>query len=191
MRLFDALAEVWLVALAVAVLVVALVGLRRFGLAAGLLAASLFALAVYKRLVTQPMPDVDVVRENRPAAPSSGVAGVPLAAVEAQDLAISGSGAPYTISGQVANRSTDYALNSITLRIRRLDCHGDALAQSGCDVLWERDKWIDLAVAPGESRRFSVSDWAMDATTRPRGVVRDDIAVVKASGHRVSATDAH
>jgi hypothetical protein len=180
-RLIDAVAEVWLVALAILVVVVALVGLRRFGLAAGLFAAALFALAVYKRLATPPMPDVEVMRRNPPATPGSILNRVPVELVDG-DIAITGGGAPFTFAGTVTNRSNEYIVTSITVQARRLDCYEAAIDPSGCDVLWQREKWIDVRVPPQESRRFSVSDWARDTQPRPKGAVRDEISIVRAGG---------
>lgn len=188
-RIIDSLAEVWLVALALLIVLIALVGLRRFRLALGLLAAALFALAVYKRLMTPAMPDVEVMRQDRVTPPRSAVERVPLSQLGADGLAVSGGGAPFTFSGTVTNQSDDFEVTSITVRATRLDCHADALDSSGCDLLWQRDKWIEISLAPGETRRFSVADWARDTPPRPRGETRDQVILIRATGRHVAAND--
>ena len=184
-RIIDAIAEVWLVALALLVVLVALVGLRRFRLAVVLFAASLFALAVYKRLTTPAMPDVEVMRQEQVAPPLSAVGLVPVELLAVDQLAVRGGGAPFTFVGTVSNQSTDYEVTSITLRARRLDCHDDALDSSGCDILWEREKWIEMSLPPQQTQRFSVTDWARDTPPRPRGTTRDELDIVRAVGREV------
>ena len=181
-RIIDSIGEVWLVALALLLVLIAIVGLRRFRLALGIVAAVLFGLAVYKRLTTPAMPDVEVMRQERVAPPRSAVERVPLDLISTEQLSIRGGGAPFTFSGTVTNRSEEYEVTSITLRATRLDCHPDALDPSGCDLLWQREKWIDLSLPPGAERRFSVADWARDTPPRPRGEPRDRIELVRATG---------
>ncbi|HSN70493.1 MAG TPA: hypothetical protein VLT59_03250 [Steroidobacteraceae bacterium] len=185
-RIIDSIAEVWLVAFALLIVLVAVFGLRRYRLVLGIVAAVLFGLAVYKRLMTPPMPDLEATRQERVTPPRSAVESLPLDLVAAEQLSIRGGGAPFTLSGTVANRSDAYEITSITLRATRLDCHPDALDPSGCDPLWQRDKWIDLTLAPGEERRFSVADWARDTPPRPRGTTRDRIELVRATGRRIA-----
>ena len=119
---------------------------------------------------------------GQPSAPTSAVRAFPLEEIDVQDLRIAGNGAPYELHGRVANRSSGLRLRSLTAEITRRDCHEGALDPSGCVVLWQSRQWVEIAVAPGESREFANPFWTRGEVPRARGTIRDDIAVVAADG---------
>lgn len=183
-KLFEALAEVWLLALVLLIVAISIVGIRRVGLAVALALAALLVLAVIRRLTTEPMPDADLARQQLPSTPGVPVVSVPIDAVQALALDLSGSGAPFDFSGRIVNNSTDLTLVSITFDLERLDCYEQALDPSGCEVLWRGEKTVYLTVPPGEERRFAIAVWARDSVPKARGSRRDVFEIASASGRR-------
>jgi len=184
-RLFEALAEVWLLALVLVIVAISIVGIRRVGLAVALALGALLILAIVRRLTTEPMPDADLARQQLPSTPGVPVVSVPLDAVQALGLELSGSGAPFDFSGRIVNSSTELTLASITFNLERLDCYEQALDPSGCEVLWRGEKTVYLTVPPGEERRFAIAVWARDSVPKARGNRRDVFEIATVSGRRM------
>ena len=124
-------------------------------------------------------PDTALQR-GRPSAPTSAFTAFPLAALGGEGLSIAGNGAPYELRGRIVNNSPDLRLRSFTAEIARRDCYEGALDPSGCVLLWESRQWVDLGLAPGESREFVSQFWTRGDVPRARGEIHDDIRIVAA-----------
>jgi hypothetical protein len=119
---------------------------------------------------------------GRPQSPAVQLRSVPVSLVTAQDLRLTGSGAPFELRGKIANRAPDVALRSVTMRLTRRDCYEGALDPSGCVTLWADEHWIALSVPPQAEREFADSIWMRGAAPRARGTVRDDFEIIAAAG---------
>lgn len=117
-----------------------------------------------------------------PASPALTARPFPLDAVNATQMKLSGSGAPFELRGHITNESRDMRLRSFTVAITRRDCFEGALDPSGCEILWQGQQWVELALAPQESRDFSNPFWARGEVQRVRGTTRDEIRIVAAEG---------
>jgi hypothetical protein len=146
--------------------------------------AVLLAWGMVQRLNQERAPSVAVER-GRPGSPALTLKAVPLAEVVAEDLRLSGEGAPFELTGRIRNDSRDTQLRSITIQMTRRDCYDGALDPSGCVVLWEDQRWIELAIAPQQMRPFQVAIWARGAATRARGKTKDEFRVIAAGGEAV------
>lgn len=137
--------------------------------------------------VVQRMRAQDPATERgHPTAPTSAVGVFPLDALQSQELRIAGNGAPYELRGRLTNASSDERLRSFTAQITRRDCYEGALDPSGCMTLWQSQQWVELSLAPGESREFSSSFWTRGDVPRAKGVVKDEIEIVAADGQAAS-----
>ena len=93
-------------------------------------------------------------QRGRPSSPAAELRAVPITLVDAEDLRLTGSGAPFELRGRIVNRATDVALKSVTIRLERRDCYEGALDPSGCVTLWADEHWIAVPVPPQGSARF-------------------------------------
>ncbi len=119
---------------------------------------------------------------GRPTTPAAMSQALPPEDLELVGLKLSGGGAPFRLTGEVMNRSSNLRLKSFMLDIRRRDCYEGALDPSGCVVLWGVRQWIELSVPPQQTREFAISIWARGDAPRAVGTLRDDFKVVTASG---------
>jgi len=117
---------------------------------------------------------------GRPTQPTSAVRIFPLTALKSDELRVMGNGAPFDLRGRMTNQSQDLRLRSFTVEIARRDCYEGALDPSGCVTLWTSRQWVELVLAPGESREFVSSFWTRGNVPRSRGTVQDEIRVVAA-----------
>ena len=128
-------------------------------------------------------------RRGRSSSPVTATQPLPLSAVDAQNLRLSGGGAPFQLRGRIANRSAESLLKSATIRITRRDCYEGALDPTGCIKLWQNEHWIAITVPPGESRDFVESIWMHGGAPRQRGTAQDTFELIKASGEPVLAVE--
>lgn len=102
--------------------------------------------------------------------------------VAAEELRLSGGGAPYELRGRIVNKSKDSALRSVTIRLTRRDCYLGALDPTGCARLWQDDHWIAITVPANESREFVEAIWAHGDAPRARGTLQDTFELIAATG---------
>jgi hypothetical protein len=129
-------------------------------------------------------------QRGRPATPAAALQSVSLDLVVAEDLQLSGGGAPYDLKGRITNRSRDVLLKSVTIRMTRRDCYEGALDPTGCALLWQDQHWTAVAIPPGQAREFATSIWMRGAAPRPRGTSRDTFEVIAATGEIVPSNSA-
>ncbi len=123
-------------------------------------------------------------QRGKPTSPAAALHAVPLTMVAAQDLRMSGSGAPFELRGRIVNNTSDVMLRSVTIRVSRLDCYEGAIDPSGCARLWQDEHWIAIAVPAGQSRDFVEAIWMHGNAPRPRGTVQDAFELIAATGER-------
>jgi hypothetical protein len=145
----------------------------------GVVLAALLVIGLTQRLRTGTMPEGE---RGKPASPAAAVAAVPLEAIDAEDLKLSGSGAPFELRGTIRNSSAGTRLQSLTLRIVRRDCFEGALDPSGCAIIWQDQHWLRVDVAPRSEQKFAASFYAHTNVPRGRGVIKDEFRIVAATG---------
>jgi hypothetical protein len=121
-------------------------------------------------------------QRGKPVSPAAALHAVPLSMVAAEDLHMSGSGAPFELRGRIVNKTSDVMLRSITIHVLRRDCYDGAIDPSGCARLWQDEHWIALTVPAGQSRDFVESIWMHGNAPRPRGTVQDTFELIAATG---------
>jgi hypothetical protein len=121
-------------------------------------------------------------QRGKPVSPAAALHAVPLSMVAAEDLRMSGSGAPFELRGRIVNKTSDVMLRSITIHVLRRDCYDGAIDPSGCARLWQDEHWIALTVPAGQSRDFVESIWMHGNAPRPRGTVQDTFELIAATG---------
>jgi hypothetical protein len=174
---------IWIL-FSVALLVMIIVsGSHRVRVVLAVLALTMLLIGVAVRLKSEHDHSEESSKVTPPAATISPSASVDVSNVIATDLRITGSGAPWELTGSIENRLAQ-ALRSITFRVTRSDCYEGALDPSGCVVLWQGDHQIELRVPVHEQRAFSSSIWPHGAVARAKGTVKDEIKVVSATGDR-------
>jgi hypothetical protein len=173
----------WLLAAIFIIVALTVPRLRPIGIAGCVLLGLMLIWGVVQRVRTE-SPDT---QRGHPASPIAAVAAFPLEDLKAELLRIDGRGAPYELRGRMTNTSTQLKLRSFTAQIARRDCHVGALDPTGCDTLWQSRQWVELALAPGESREFVSPFWTRGDVPRARGTVRDDIQIVAADGQALTA----
>jgi hypothetical protein len=141
--------------------------------------AVVLGIGLFQRLMRA--PNEGQVR-GQSASPAAVVTPIGLEFISATQLVLSGGGAPFELRGRIANGSPDMQLSSVTMRIKRRDCHPAALDPQGCDTVWEDQHWMPLIVPAGESREFVTAIWAHSPVPRTRGSLRDEITLVAATG---------
>ena len=123
-----------------------------------------------------------IQERGKPASPATAPRSIPLTSVVADDLRLSGGGAPFELRGRIVNDTTDTTLKSVTIRVTRSDCYEGAVDPSGCVKLWQDDHWIAIAVPAGQTRDFVDSIWMHGNAPRARGTVKDSFELIAAAG---------
>jgi hypothetical protein len=164
--------------LLVLVLIVALLTQRSTQVRAAIIVVLLCVLGtgIYFRLQTPPT----VAVQNDRNAPGGDVQTIPLDAIQVSRLEMTGTGAPWKVTGTVTNQSSRELL-SFTLAVTRLDCYAGALDASGCVTLWQGEQLVSLGVPANSTRNFAVSIWPHNAIA-PKGESRDTFEIKRASG---------
>ncbi len=171
----------WFLAAIFLLIALAVPKLRPVGIVGSVILVLMLGWGMLERLRVEE-PEGGGPERGRPSSPTAAVRSFPLTDFAGDELRIAGNGAPYELHGQITNRSAELRLRSFTAEITRRDCFEGALDPSGCVVLWHSRQWVDVAVAPGESREFASQFWTRGDVPRARGTVRDDIAIVAADG---------
>lgn len=123
-----------------------------------------------------------IQERGKPASPATAPRSIPLTSVAADDLRLSGGGAPFELRGRIVNDTSDTTLKSVTIRVTRSDCYEGAVDPSGCVKLWQDDHWIAIAVPAGQTRDFVDSIWMHGNAPRARGTVKDSFELIAAAG---------
>ena len=181
-----ACAVYWILATAFIVAALAIPRLRPFGVVGCVVLGAMLAWAVVQRLRGESEAQTAAVQQRgKPSSPAAAPSSIPLTLVVAENLKLSGSGAPFELRGRVANNTSDATLKSLTIRVTRSDCYEGAVDPSGCVKLWQDDHWIAVAVPAGQSRDFVDSIWMHGNAPRARGAVQDTFEVIAAVGDRM------
>ncbi|NJO12538.1 MAG: hypothetical protein HC872_02720 [Gammaproteobacteria bacterium] len=122
---------------------------------------------VVQRLREDPERTSAAQQRGKPASPAAALHSVPLTLIAAEDLRLTGGGAPYELRGRIVNKTRDNTLRSVTIRLIRSDCYEGALDPSGCTKLWQDDHWIAIGV-PASERASSSSASGHTAMRRAR-----------------------
>lgn len=182
-RALELVIELWLPALILLVVLTLILGVKRIWTVLGLVAVCLFAIAVYRRVTTSP----EDATENTTLLPAAAIESLPPDHAEADDLSITGSNAPWEFRGTLINRDKEHTLLSATIRITRRDCYAGALDPSGCVVLWDGSKRVDLQTPPGQQQQFIEALSPRGSVARAQGTVKDEFELVGLTGRRAAA----
>jgi hypothetical protein len=175
----------WILAAIFLIVALAVPRLRPIGVVGSVILGALLAWGVVQRLRSG-SPELE---RGQPVSPAAQLQAVPIDLIDAQELRLSGAGAPFELRGRIVNRATDAQLKSVTIQLTRRDCYEGALGPDGCVVLWQDRHWIPISVPPSEVRDFAVSIWARGAAARPRGTVEDSFELQAAQGEKVERAE--
>jgi hypothetical protein len=185
-----ACAVYWIIATVFIVIALTNPRLRPLGIVGCVVLGAMLGWGVVQRLRGEAGPQTPVAQERgRPSSPAAARRSIPLAMVSAENLRLSGSGAPFELRGRVVNGSTDMMLKSVTIRVTRRDCYEGAVDPSGCAPLWQDDHWIAIAVPAQQSRDFVEPIWMHGNAPRARGTVQDTFEVIAAAGDAEAAVE--
>ncbi|MET0657524.1 MAG: hypothetical protein ABW110_05130, partial [Steroidobacteraceae bacterium] len=178
----EVIVELWVPAVILLVVLTLILGVKRIWTVLALVAVGLFAIAVYRRLATTP----DETAETAPATltPAAAIESLPPDQATVRDLTITGSNAPWDFRGTILNRSGNYILLSATIRIARRDCYEGAMDPSGCVVLWEGSKRVNLQTPPDQQQQFVESISPRGSVPRAQGQVKDEFQLVGLTGKK-------
>ena len=173
----------WILATIFIVILLSQPRLRPLGVVGCVVLGTMLAWGIVQRLRSEDPSQAPASQQRgKPASPAAALRSVPLALVAAQDLRLSGGGAPFELRGRIANNSRDVTLRSVTIRLTRRDCYQGAVDPSGCMQLWQDDHWIAVAVPAGQARDFVEAIWMHGNAPRARGTVQDTFELIAASG---------
>jgi len=157
--------------------------LRPLGVVGGVVLCAMLGWAMVQRLRGEDAAQTQAAQERgKPSSPATTQRSIPLTMIKAEDLRLSGGGAPFELRGRIANNATDVTLRSVTIRLTRRDCYADAVDPSGCVKLWQDEHWIAITVPAGQSRDFVDVIWMHGNAPRARGTVQDAFELIAASG---------
>jgi hypothetical protein len=176
----------WVLAAVFLLIALTVPRLRSVGIAGCVVLGLMLSWGVVQRLLVQGPQE----ERGKPTAPTSAVSVFPLEALKFEQLRLAGNGAPFELRGRMTNSSTDMRLRSFTAEITRRDCYEGALDPSGCVTLWQSRQWVELLLAPGESREFANAFWTRGEVPRVRGVIKDEILIVAADGEPAGSATA-
>lgn len=185
-RAFGVLAELWIAALILLVVLTLILGIKRIWTVLGLVVAGLFIIAVVRRLMTTPEQPAEIPTAT--VRPAAVITSLPLDQAEVADLAITGITAPWKLQGRIVNRNPEHTLLSATIRIVRRDCYEGALDPSGCVLLWEGSKRVSLSVPPGQQQQFVEQVSPRGSVARAQGTVKDEFELVGLTGRKADPT---
>jgi hypothetical protein len=173
----------WILATIFIVIALSQPRLRPLGVVGCVVLGTMLAWGVVQRLRSED-PDRPPAAQprGRPASPAAELRSGPLTMVLAENLHLSGGGAPFELRGRIVNNSSDITLRSVTIRLIRRDCYEGAVDPSGCAKLWQDDRWIAIAVPAGQSRDFVEAIWMRGNAPRARGTVQDTFELIAAAG---------
>jgi hypothetical protein len=173
----------WILAtVCIVIIALAIPRLRPLGIVGCIVLGSMLGWGMVQRLRgNDPGQTPAVEQRGRPTSPAAAPRSVPLSLVAAENLRLSGDGAPFELRGRIVNNATDTALKSVTIRLTRRDCYEGALDPSGCVKLWQDERWIALSVPPRQARDFVEAIWMHGNAPRARGTVQDTFEVIAAT----------
>jgi hypothetical protein len=151
---------------------------RPIGIVGSVLLGLMLGWAMLQRLRATSSDEI----RGSPSSPAAAVVVFPLDALDAEELRLLGSGAPFELRGRISNKSPLHRLRSFTVEITRSDCYEGALDPSGCVVQWRTRQWVELSLEPGQTREFANTFWSRGDVPRARGTLRDTIKLVAADG---------
>lgn len=180
----------WIIATVFIVIALTNPRLRPLGVVGCIVLGAMLGWGVVQRLRGEDAAQTTAAQERgRPSSPAAAPRSIPLALVTAEDLRLSGGGAPFELRGRVVNGSSDTTLKSVTIRVTRRDCYEGAVDPSGCVQLWQDDHWIGIAVPARQSRDFVDSIWMHGNAPRARGTLHDSFEVIAAAGETQAAVE--
>jgi hypothetical protein len=157
--------------------------LRPLGVVGCVVLGTMLAWGIVQRVRSDDPSQAPAAQQRgKPASPAATLRSVPVTLVAAQDLRLSGSGAPFELRGRITNNTSDVTLRSVTIRLTRRDCYADAVDPSGCVKLWQDDHWIAVVVPSGQARDFVEAIWMHGNAPRARGTVQDTFELIAAAG---------
>jgi hypothetical protein len=165
--------------------------LRPLGIVGCVVLGAMLAWGMVQRLRGEDgTPTAAVQERGRPASPAAATRSIPLTLVAAEDVRLSGGGAPFELRGRIVNSASDMTLKSVTIRVTRRDCFEGAVDPSGCVKLWQDDHWIAIAVPARQAREFVDSIWMHGNAPRARGSVQDTFELIAAAGDAIEVEKA-
>lgn len=182
-RALEVVIELWVPALILLVVLTLILGIKRIWTVLGLVVVCLFAIAVFRRLTTAPE---EAVEKPPTFTPAAAIESLPADQAQADDLSISGSTAPWAFRGTIINHNKEHTLLSATIRITRRDCFEGALDASGCVVLWEGSKRVNLEIPPGQQQQFLEAISPHGSVTRAQGTLKDEFQLTGLTGRPAS-----
>lgn len=173
----------WILATIFIVIALSQPRLRPLGVVGCVVLGTMLAWGIVQRLRNEDASQAAAAQQRgKPASPAAELRSVPLTMVAAENLHLSGGGAPFELRGRIANNTSDVTLRSVTIRLIRRDCYQGAVDPSGCMQLWQDDHWIAIAVPAGQARDFVEAIWMHGNAPRARGTVQDTFELIAASG---------
>lgn len=157
--------------------------LRPLGVVGGVVLCAMLGWGMVQRLRGEDATQTAAAPERgRSSSPALATRSIPLTMVAAEDLHLSGGGAPFELRGRIVNSTSDTTLKSVTIRLTRRDCYEGAVDPSGCVKLWQDDHWIAIAVPASQTREFVDTIWMHGNAPRARGTVQDAFELIAAAG---------
>ena len=178
-----ACAVYWILAAVFILIALSQPRLRPFGVVGCVVLGAMLAWGIVQRLRSEDPSQAPIGQQRgKSASPAAELQSVPLKMVAAENLHLSGGGAPFELRGRIANNSSDTTLRSVTIRLTRRDCYEGAVDPSGCVTLWQDDHWIAVSVPAGQARDFVEAIWMHGNAPRARGSVQDTFELTAAAG---------
>ena len=173
----------WILATVFIVILLSQPRLRPLGIVGCVVLGTMLAWGVVQRLRSEDPSEAPAAQQRgKPSSPAAELRSVSLTMVAAENLRLSGQGAPFELRGRIANKTSDITLRSVTIRLTRRDCYEGTVDPSGCAKLWQDEHWIAIAVPAGQSRDFVEAIWMHGNAPRARGTVQDTFELIAAAG---------
>ena len=176
----------WILAALALVLTLTVPNFRRAGVIIVLVLLILLGWAMQRSSPWAPTPEATRQREASRSLPGPQTDSPSVSSVQAERRQLTGSGAPWTLTGRLTNTSQLYRITSVTLNIERRDCYASAPDPSGCVLQWQGGETVFIDVPPGEWREFSSAIWLHGSLPRQRGETRDTFQIQAVDGKRAS-----
>jgi len=181
----------WILAAVFVYIAIAVPRLRPMAIAGFVILSILLGWGMAQRWRSpDPAATATAPERGRPSSPAIVQQAVPVDFVHAEDMRLTGGGAPFELRGYIRNDTQDMMLKSVTIRLTRLDCHEGTLHPSGCESIWQEQHWVTVSVPPQQSREFASSIWRRGGAPRPRGMIQDRFEIVAATGEHVAPVEA-
>src|SRR5688500_3251282 len=117
----------WILATVFIVILLTRPRLRPLGIVGCVVLGAMLSWGVVQRLREDPERTSAAQQRGKPASPAAALHAVPLTMVVADELRLTGGGAPYELRGRIVNKTSDVMLRSVTIRVIRRDCYEGAL----------------------------------------------------------------